>query len=127
GVCDPVPAGRPERHVAEDETVVPGVSLQTADQLPPAEVLCEVGAPEMILFQADDISVRFGGIRAVDSVSFDVDEGEVFSIIGPNGAGKTTIFNLISRIYTPTSGKLILEGRDFTRTPSWQIAGLSIA
>ena len=69
----------------------------------------------MILFQADDISVRFGGIRAVDAVSFDVRRGEVFSIIGPNGAGKTTIFNLISRIYTPTSGKLILEDKDFTR------------
>ncbi|HEY1411473.1 MAG TPA: ATP-binding cassette domain-containing protein, partial [Rhodopila sp.] len=68
----------------------------------------------MILFQARDISVRFGGIRAVDSVSFEVRKGEVFSIIGPNGAGKTTIFNLISRIYTSTSGSLILEDKDFT-------------
>ena len=81
----------------------------------------------MIMFQAQDISVRFGGIRAVDAVSFDVHQGEVFSIIGPNGAGKTTIFNLISRIYTSTSGHLIFEGRDFTRMPSWQIAGLGIA
>ena len=74
----------------------------------------------MILFQAEDISVRFGGIRAVDSVSFDVREGEVFSIIGPNGAGKTTIFNLISRIYNSTSGRLIFEGKEFTHTPPWQ-------
>ena len=81
----------------------------------------------MILFQADDLSVRFGGIRAVDSVSFDVRQGEVFSIIGPNGAGKTTIFNLISRIYNSTSGKLIFEGKEFTNTPAWQIAGLGIA
>jgi branched-chain amino acid transport system ATP-binding protein len=81
----------------------------------------------MILFQAQDISVRFGGIRAVDSVSFDVRKGEVFSIIGPNGAGKTTIFNLISRIYNSTSGKLILGEKEFTRTPAWQIAGLGIA
>lgn len=81
----------------------------------------------MILFQADDLSVRFGGIRAVDSVSFDVRQGEVFSIIGPNGAGKTTIFNLISRIYNSTSGKLMLEGTDITRTPASQIAGLGIA
>ena len=71
----------------------------------------------MILFQAEDISVRFRWHPAVDSVSFDVREGEVFSIIGPNGAGKTTIFNLISRIYTPTSGKLILEDQEFTHTP----------
>src|SRR3984885_14921749 len=81
----------------------------------------------MILFQADDLSVRFGGIRAVDSVSFDVEQGEVFSIIGPNGAGKTTIFNLISRIYNSTSGKLIFDGKDFTRTPASQIASLGIA
>ena len=82
----------------------------------------------MILFQAQEISVRFGGIRAVDAVSFDVHQGEVFSIIGPNGAGKTTIFNLISRIYDfDRSGQLIFEGRDFTRMPPWQIAGLGIA
>nr|WP_294527629.1 ABC transporter ATP-binding protein [uncultured Rhodopila sp.] len=81
----------------------------------------------MSLFQARDLSVRFGGIRAVDAVSFDVHQGEVFSIIGPNGAGKTTIFNLISRIYNATSGKLFFEGKEFTRTPAWQIAGLGIA
>jgi branched-chain amino acid transport system ATP-binding protein len=81
----------------------------------------------MILFQADDISVRFGGIRAVDSVSFDVHQGEVFSIIGPNGAGKTTIFNLISRIYNTTSGRLLFAGKDITRTPPWHIARLGIA
>jgi branched-chain amino acid transport system ATP-binding protein len=81
----------------------------------------------MIMFQAEELSVRFGGIRAVDDVSFEVRQGEVFSIIGPNGAGKTTIFNLISRIYNLTSGKLTIDGRDFTRTPAWQIAGLGIA
>lgn len=81
----------------------------------------------MILFEAEDISVRFGGIRAVDAVSFSVNRGEVFSIIGPNGAGKTTIFNLISRIYNSTSGKLTIDGRDFTRMPAYQIASLGIA
>ena len=54
----------------------------------------------MPLFSVHELAVRFGGIRAVDNVSFDVEEGEVFAIIGPNGAGKTTIFNLISRLYT---------------------------
>lgn len=81
----------------------------------------------MSLFQAQGISVRFGGIRAVDDVSFNVEKGEVFSIIGPNGAGKTTIFNLISRIYNSTDGKLIFDGFDFTRTPPDRIAGLGIA
>ena len=71
--------------------------------------------------------MRFGGIRAVDSVSFDVHQGEVFSIIGPNGAGKTTIFNLISRIYNPTSGRLILGDKEFTNIAPWEIAALGIA
>jgi branched-chain amino acid transport system ATP-binding protein len=81
----------------------------------------------MSLFRADDIAIRFGGIRAVDAVTFDVERGEVFSIIGPNGAGKTTIFNLISRIYQPTSGRLFLEERDITEVPAYRIAGLGIA
>jgi branched-chain amino acid transport system ATP-binding protein len=54
--------------------------------------------------------VQFGGLRAVDGVSFTVDKGEVFTIIGPNGAGKTTVFNIISRIYNPTAGRVLLEG-----------------
>ena len=79
------------------------------------------------VFEADNLSVQFGGIRAVDSVSFAVEPGEVFSIIGPNGAGKTTIFNLISRIYQPTSGRLVLHGTDITRVPPHRVASLGIA
>jgi branched-chain amino acid transport system ATP-binding protein len=79
------------------------------------------------LFTAKDISVRFGGIRAVDSVSFEVEQGEIFSIIGPNGAGKTTIFNLISRIYQPSAGKLMFEDQDITQISPYRIAGLGIA
>ncbi|MBN8872297.1 MAG: ABC transporter ATP-binding protein [Rhodospirillales bacterium] len=86
-----------------------------------------MGETPVSLFKAEGISVRFGGIRAVDSVSFDVQPGEVFSIIGPNGAGKTTIFNLISRIYNSTEGKLFFDGQDITRTPPHRIAGLGIA
>ena len=81
----------------------------------------------MSYFQADNISIRFGGIRAVDGVSFDVDKGEIFTIIGPNGAGKTTIFNLVSRIYEPTDGKLTFDGKDITNVPPHQIAALGIA
>jgi branched-chain amino acid transport system ATP-binding protein len=79
------------------------------------------------LFKVDNISLQFGGLRAVDSVSFDVQRGEVFTIIGPNGAGKTSIFNLISRLYNPTSGKLYYEGRDITHVPPHQIARMGIA
>jgi branched-chain amino acid transport system ATP-binding protein len=81
----------------------------------------------MPLFRAEELAVRFGGIRAVDNVSFDVEEGEIFAIIGPNGAGKTTIFNLISRLYTPTSGRIIFRDRDITAVPAHRIAGLGIA
>jgi branched-chain amino acid transport system ATP-binding protein len=81
----------------------------------------------MSLFRADDIAIRFGGIRAVDAVTFDVEQGEVFSIIGPNGAGKTTIFNLISRIYNPTSGRLFFQDKDITEVPPYRIASLGIA
>jgi branched-chain amino acid transport system ATP-binding protein len=78
-------------------------------------------------FSARDLSMRFGGIRAVEGVTFDVQKGEVFSIIGPNGAGKTTIFNMISRIYTPSGGSLHFEGQDITRIAPHRIAGLGIA
>jgi len=81
----------------------------------------------MSLFTAENLSVSFGGIRAVDGVSFDVDNGEVFTIIGPNGAGKTTIFNLVSRIYNPTGGRLMFDGADITAVAPHKIAALGIA
>ena len=81
----------------------------------------------MTFFEADKISINFGGIRAVDGVSFKVAKGEVFTVIGPNGAGKTTIFNLVSRFYDPTDGRLIFEDNDITRVPAHRIAALGIA
>jgi branched-chain amino acid transport system ATP-binding protein len=81
----------------------------------------------MSILAADDIAIRFGGIRAVDAVSFQVEQGEVFSIIGPNGAGKTTIFNLISRIYQPSAGRLFFQDQDITDLPPYRVAGLGIA
>ena len=61
-----------------------------------------------------DVSLRFGGVRALTEVSFGVNEGELFSIIGPNGAGKTSIVNCISGRYKPTEGKLFYQGKDIT-------------
>lgn len=84
-----------------------------------------------ILLSAKNLSVRFGGVLAVNDVSFDVRRGEVFTLIGPNGAGKTTVFNLISRIYTPTSGTIAYSGPDgmldLTSKPPHQVASLGIA
>jgi branched-chain amino acid transport system ATP-binding protein len=79
------------------------------------------------LLSARHLSVHFGGVRAVDDVSFDVQRGEVFTLIGPNGAGKTTVFNLISRIYQPTAGEILFDGRDITQVPPHEIAALGIA
>jgi branched-chain amino acid transport system ATP-binding protein len=84
-----------------------------------------------ILLSAQDLSVRFGGVLAVNKVSFDVKRGEVFTLIGPNGAGKTTVFNLISRIYTPTTGVIDFAGPQgtlrLTDQQPHQIANLGIA
>ena len=80
-----------------------------------------------VLLSASDISVRFGGVLAVNKVSFDVKRGEVFTLIGPNGAGKTTVFNLISRIYTPTTGSLTFDGHTLSTVPPHEVASLGIA
>jgi branched-chain amino acid transport system ATP-binding protein len=81
----------------------------------------------MTFFKADQLAVHFGGIRAVDGVSFEIEPGQIFTIIGPNGAGKTTIFNLVSRIYTPTAGRLVFQDEDITAVPAHQIAKRGIA
>jgi branched-chain amino acid transport system ATP-binding protein len=82
---------------------------------------------DQILLSANNISVRFGGLVAVNKVSFDVKRGEVFTLIGPNGAGKTTVFNLISRIYTPTSGDISFEGKKLSEMAPHDVAQLGIA
>ena len=79
------------------------------------------------LLAAKNLSMRFGGVLAVNNVSFDVKQGEVFTLIGPNGAGKTTVFNLISRLYTPTKGEIEYLGHKLTDQPPYKIAALGIA
>ena len=79
------------------------------------------------ILSARDLTVRFGGVMAVNGVSFDVKRGEVFTLIGPNGAGKTTVFNLISRIYEPTNGYIEFEGVRITDLPAHGIASVGIA
>jgi len=79
------------------------------------------------LLEVEDLAIAFGGVRAVDGISFSVEPGEVFTIVGPNGAGKSTIFNLISRFYEPSAGRIRFDGRDITGLAAHQIAGLGIA
>lgn len=75
----------------------------------------------------ENLSIDFGGVRAVDNVSFEVEPGETFAIIGPNGAGKSTIFNLVSRIYEPTTGSIRYGDRNVLDVPPHKVVDLGIA
>jgi len=81
----------------------------------------------MSYFNVENLSISFGGIRAVDNISFGVEKNEIFSIIGPNGSGKTTIFNLISGIYKPDSGSVVMEGDNMVGKTPDRIAQKGIA
>ena len=81
----------------------------------------------MSLLEIKNVTLRFGGLVAVDNVSLNVEEGEVFALVGPNGAGKSTIFNLISRFYDPASGSIHLDGHDLLKNSADQVPSLRIA
>jgi len=81
----------------------------------------------MAFFEANNISISFGGLKALNRVSFEIQKGEVFSIIGPNGAGKTTIFNCINRFYDLDDGSLSLEGHDISQIKPHAVAEMGIA
>jgi branched-chain amino acid transport system ATP-binding protein len=74
-----------------------------------------------------DVSVRFGGIVALDGLTFVIKEGDICGLIGPNGAGKTTMFNVVSRIYDPFKGRILFDGHDLLSVPAHRIAELGIA
>jgi branched-chain amino acid transport system ATP-binding protein len=74
----------------------------------------------MVQLSCSDIQLNFGGVRALSGVSFEVQQGEVFSIIGPNGAGKSSMLNCISGLYHPQQGTVIYENQDVTRLPSYE-------
>lgn len=78
------------------------------------------------LLCVDDVAVRFGGIIALDGVSFDQEKGQILGLIGPNGAGKTTLFNCLSRLYTPSQGHILFEGNSLLAIPAHRIAGTGI-
>ena len=81
----------------------------------------------MPVLDVREVSVRFGGIVALDELSFAVESGEICGLIGPNGAGKTTLFNVVSRIYQPSSGRLQFNDTDLLGVPAYGIARLGIA
>jgi branched-chain amino acid transport system ATP-binding protein len=79
------------------------------------------------LLSVEGVSIRFGGVTALDDVTFKVAPGAICGLIGPNGAGKTTLFNCISRLYDPNAGSIRFEGRSLSGTPRHTIAALGIA
>jgi branched-chain amino acid transport system ATP-binding protein len=81
----------------------------------------------MALLEIRELSVRFGGVVALDRVSFSVDAGEVVALIGPNGAGKTTLFNVITRVYKPSSGSVSIDGEPVSRVPSHHVVRHGLA
>lgn len=81
----------------------------------------------MSLLEINNATLKFGGVVAVNDLSFSVDEGEVYAIVGPNGAGKSTVFNLISRFYEPFSGSFQFDGNDLMKSSADKVADLGIA
>jgi branched-chain amino acid transport system ATP-binding protein len=79
------------------------------------------------ILELTDLTKRFGGLIAVDSVSLAIRRGEVFALIGPNGAGKTTLFNSVTGLFQPTSGRVVFDGREITGSKPHQVARLGIA
>lgn len=88
------------------------------------EIRTEVGAP---LLRTEGLTVRFGGLTALDSVDFDIRRGEILGLIGPNGAGKTTCFNAITGVYRPSAGTVFFDGKPLTKTKRHAITRLGIA
>ena len=81
----------------------------------------------MTLLRVEGLTIAFGGLSAIDNLSFEIPDGGIFSIIGPNGAGKTTLFNIVSGLYRPSRGRIIFDGRDVASCRSHELArrGLS--
>lgn len=80
----------------------------------------------MALLKVQNVSKIFGGLIAVNDLTFDVEEGQIFGIIGPNGAGKTTMFNCITGVHAPEKGKIIWQGKDITGMHPYKVANLGI-
>jgi branched-chain amino acid transport system ATP-binding protein len=91
------------------------------------EEVSETRGASPTLLSVDGITIRFGGVVALDGVRFDVGRGRICGLIGPNGAGKTSLFNCISRLYHPHSGSIRFDGQPLERLPRHEIAALGIA
>ena len=107
-----------ERQLAEHMAEVADVVA------PERQIGVEVG---QTLLEVRDVTLRFGGLVALDSVSFQINRGEILGLIGPNGAGKTTCFNVMTGVYRPTKGQVLLEGVSLAKRKKYQITRLGLA
>jgi len=101
----------------DDPTLVEGAEAER-------DIAVDVGD---VLVEVRDLTMRFGGLLALDSISFDIKRGEILGLIGPNGAGKTTCFNAMTGVYKPTSGDVLLEGKSLKGRKQHQITRLGLA
>jgi len=90
-------------------------------------VTAAVSMADATLLHVENVTMEFGGIVALDSLSFTIDQGQICGLIGPNGAGKTTMFNVISRLYQPSSGRVTYAGRNLLAVPAHRIARIGIS
>jgi len=84
-------------------------------------------APAHPLLETKDLSIHFGGLKALDSINFGVSRGSIKAVIGPNGSGKTTLFNIITGAHPPSSGRVSFDGEDITSLPAFKIVSIGIA
>jgi branched-chain amino acid transport system ATP-binding protein len=103
-----------------------GAEPQASVTPDPARSPPQSTSPDVPLLSVRDVSVRFGGIIALDGVSFEVYPGEIVGLIGPNGAGKTTLFNCLSRLYDFERGSIVFNGQSLQGLPRYRIAELGI-
>ncbi|MDQ0707474.1 branched-chain amino acid transport system ATP-binding protein [Arthrobacter woluwensis] len=102
-----------------------GVDLKVAEKVAPErDISVNVGEP---LVQVKNLTMKFGGLTALDDVTFDINRGEILGLIGPNGAGKTTCFNAMTGVYKPTSGTVTLEGKPLNGLPQHKITRRGLA
>src|SRR5689334_15883031 len=107
----------------------PEESQPTPDEM--EEILQDIAAPppnpNRVLLDVNNVTLRFGGVVALNEVNFQLHEGEILGLIGPNGAGKTTCFNVMTGVYQPTDGEVWFDGKKLGRRKKYQITRLGIA
>jgi branched-chain amino acid transport system ATP-binding protein len=116
----PVPAG-PDVAALAEAGVEPGLAEKVA---PDREIAVSVGES---IVEVKNLTIKFGGLVALDNISFDIKRGEILGLIGPNGAGKTTCFNAMTGVYKPTSGQVVLEGQVINGLKQHKITRLGLS